>query len=113
MGVPFFAVKLLSSGGEDSGLQVPSFFGEDDNSLKTIYLTSKVCTLIFDADDKLINPIFKYPQSFGELTSITDIEGAECLSGWTKTEETIADLKYFVYKKTVASAHYGYWYKFA
>ena len=59
------------------------------------------------------NVVFKYPASYGNLTSILDPNGFENLSSFTKTTETINSVAYNVYTSGKATLNgFSYTFKF-
>lgn len=56
--------------------------------------------------------IFAYPSEYGDLTSITDKTGFECISGFTKITLTVGNVNYNMYYTTAPSIVSGLVYNF-
>ena len=83
-------------------------------SLTEITLETKGTVLTFNYGDTLVQPIYKYPASYGLLTKITDeSEVDDYTNSFEQSTETIDEVEYYVYKKIVASQHknFKYWFR--
>ena len=56
--------------------------------------------------------VFKYPKSYGELKSIKDINNFENINSFTKTEEALNSIDYYVYTSGLATLS-GFSYTFS
>lgn len=87
------------------------YYGYDSN-LVPIESQSKSQVLKFNSSN-FIKPIYKYPKSLGFLESITSKGGSDDYSNsFTRTEETINGVSYYVYTKKVESMHNNFSYSF-
>ena len=112
-------VKLTLANGETSVADrnvkfiIPSYYGIEGD-LTEITLEAKGVVLVFNYGDTLVQPIYKYPASYGLLTKITDeSEVDDYTNSFEQSTETIGEVEYYVYKKIVASQHknFKYWFR--
>ena len=91
----------------------PSYYGIEGN-LKEIMLEARGVVLVYDYGDTLVQPIYKYPASYGTLEKITDESGNDdYMSSFTQTTEMINSIEYNVYTKKEKSYHksFKYWFR--
>lgn len=91
----------------------PSYYGIEGN-LKEIMLEARGVVLVYDYGDTLVQPVYKYPASYGKLEKITDESGNDdYMSSFTQTTEMIDSIEYNVYTKKVKSYHksFKYWFR--
>jgi hypothetical protein len=91
----------------DSGYTLSS--GLITGKTKTLK-SSKNNAFSFNADGQ--HPFVAYPASYGELSSIKDGNGFECIGDFAKTSITINKVSYYVYvTKSITTGNYTYEFK--
>lgn len=92
----------------------PSYYGKyGDADFSQLLQQQKACIINYNYEG-MVQPVYKYPSSYGELTLITDESGVDdYTNSFTRTMETINDISYYVYTKSVPSVHtnFKYWFR--
>lgn len=105
---------LTSEGSRKISFVYASYYGKVGDTTFDEILSQTRAAIINYNYSGMVQPIYKYPVSYGELTQITDESGNDdYFNSFARTSESIGGVDYYVYTKITASVHTNmkYWFK--
>lgn len=105
---------LTSEGSRKISFVYASYYGKVGDVTFDEILSQTRAAIINYNYTGMVQPIYKYPVSYGELTQITDESGNDdYFNSFARTTESIGDVDYYVYTKITPSVHTNmkYWFK--
>lgn len=105
---------LTSEGSRKISFVYASYYGKVGDVTFNEILSQTRAAIINYNYTGMVQPIYKYPLSYGEVTQITDESGNDdYFNSFARTTESIGGVDYYVYTKITASVHTNmkYWFK--